>query len=344
MILPSKSAPRFLPHAWSVSEDHLPKLELRLQAACSSQGTLGDASRYHLSTGGKRLRGRIGVAVGLALGLSPEQFLPGATAVELLHGASLVHDDLQDGDQRRRGCEAVWSRFGRDVALLLGDAWIASSFCEATRAPEGRAGVLVAAMTRSIHGLAEGQCADTRPPKPTDWTPAAYEQVARFKTGKLFALAGELPLLVASGSTELRTALTESLEWLGVAYQIRDDIADVVGRKGRERASDLRSWKMSAVLVHYVRRRGVAVIGSKDPGVDSPPLTDLTLERRVDDVLGSGAIAAALLQQRAVLGRANQQAGVLPSAVAQVISALGREIELSSLEMSRELIGRKDAV
>jgi geranylgeranyl pyrophosphate synthase len=129
-----------------------------------------------------------------------------------------------------------------------------------------------------------------------------------------------------------------------VAYQIRDDIADVVGRKGRERASDLRSWKMSAVLVHYVRTRGVAVIGSKDPGMDSPPLTDLTLERRVDDVLGSGAIATALLQQRAVLGRANQEASVLPRAVAQVVSALGREIELSSLDMSRELTGRKDAV
>jgi hypothetical protein len=86
------------------------------------------------------------------------------------------------------------------------------------------------------------------------------------------------------------------------------------------------------------------VIGSKDPGMDSPPLTDLTLERRVDDVLGSGAIATALLQQRAVLGRANQEASVLPRAVAQVVSALGREIELSSLDMSRELTGRKDAV
>ncbi len=337
MSIASTGALRFLPDAWSVSESHLSSLELRLQAACRSQGTLGEASSYHLSTGGKRLRGRISAAVGLALELPPEQFLPAATAVELLHGASLVHDDLQDGDQRRRGCEAVWSRYGRDVALLLGDAWIASSFCEATRAPEGRARELVAAITRSIHGLAEGQCVDTRPPKPVDWTTTAYEAMARFKTGKLFALAGEMPLLVKGSVPELRVALNEALELLGVAYQIRDDVADFLGRKGRERASDLRSWRMSSVLVHYVRRRGAVVAAGNDSDVAGSPLTDSTLERRIKDVVASGALTAVLLQQRSLLRRANQQGRILPRSVARVIAALGREIERSSFDMYVEL-------
>ncbi|MEM7515345.1 MAG: polyprenyl synthetase family protein [Planctomycetota bacterium] len=344
MKIASLDAMRRLRNSWSLSEDHLPLLEPRLRAACSSEGTLGDASRYHLSTGGKRLRGRISMAVGLALGLQPEQFLPAATAVELLHGASLVHDDLQDGDQRRRGCEAVWSRFGRDVALLLGDSWIASSFCEATRASGADAAGIVAAITRSIHGLAGGQCVDTQPPSPKDWTPAAYEEMARHKTGKLFALAGEMPMLMAGHSQEQQAVLAEALEWLGVAYQIFDDIADVVGAKGRERASDLRSWKMSSVLVHYLNLRGSAVVSNSENGATSLPLTDSTIERRVDDVLESKALSAALLQQRDALRRASLHAADLPGGVAQMISSLGEEIERRSFGITFELTNSEDTI
>jgi len=89
-----------------------------------------DSARYALEMGGKRIRPVISLAVGEALDAPPEQVMPAALAIELVHNFSLVHDDLPslDDDEERRGKPSVWAAFGEGKALLAGDALLAEAF------------------------------------------------------------------------------------------------------------------------------------------------------------------------------------------------------------------------
>ena len=91
---------------------------------------LVEAFRYSLEGGGKRIRPVLTLAVGEALGGEPEELLPAACAVELVHSFSLVHDDLPalDDDETRRGRASTWAQFGEDVAVLTGDALLTEAF------------------------------------------------------------------------------------------------------------------------------------------------------------------------------------------------------------------------
>ena len=89
---------------------------------------VADAARYHFSAGGSRIRAQLGLAAAAALNLSPQASLACALAPELLHNASLVHDDLQDEDTMRRTRPAVWSRFGKDIAISTGDLLISAAY------------------------------------------------------------------------------------------------------------------------------------------------------------------------------------------------------------------------
>ena len=87
-----------------------------------------EAARYHLNCGGKRIRAKIAIEAANALGLSEQNSLIIAAVSELLHNASLIHDDLQDGDMYRRDNQAVWAKFGKDIALCTGDLFISAAY------------------------------------------------------------------------------------------------------------------------------------------------------------------------------------------------------------------------
>ena len=86
------------------------------------------AAQYHLRSGGSRVRCRLGLHAGQMLGLEPSAQTAIATTCELLHNASLIHDDLQDQDQYRRGAECVWVRLGSDTVLCTGDLFISAAY------------------------------------------------------------------------------------------------------------------------------------------------------------------------------------------------------------------------
>ena len=115
--------------------------------------------------------------------------------MELLHNASLIHDDLQDADRQRRGAPAVWAKFDKPTALLLGDAMIAASFEALTGGAAPRLAEQVRLLSSCITGLASGQCSDGARGEPLPRTIAAYEALSRAKTGLLFTLPAELVML-----------------------------------------------------------------------------------------------------------------------------------------------------
>jgi geranylgeranyl diphosphate synthase type II len=128
------------------------------------------AAHYHFQSGGYRLRSQLGLEAAVALNLPQQVSLVCSVAPELLHNASLIHDDLQDGDTKRRGKPAVWSAYGKDTAILTGD-YLISLACSVL-ADHPRPAAAVRAMHECIATTIAGQTQDVRDGQPT---PDAYE-------------------------------------------------------------------------------------------------------------------------------------------------------------------------
>jgi geranylgeranyl diphosphate synthase, type II len=196
---------------------------------------LGEALRYPVDGGGKRLRPVLCLAVGEAVGLDAERLLPAAAALELIHTFSLVHDDLPalDNDDERRGRPSAHVRYGEAVAILAGDALLTKAFAlAATYDGPGPAAVLADATL----GMIEGQYLDI--------TAADVEvlELHRLKTAQLFAAAVRLPLALAErADAEDWTAFGEAF---GRLFQLADDLSDgdgAVERYGAPRVHELAS-------------------------------------------------------------------------------------------------------
>ncbi|MBS1302609.1 polyprenyl synthetase family protein [Loktanella sp. SALINAS62] len=184
-----------------------------------SPSRVTEAARYHLAGGGSRVRAQMGIEAAAALRLSPEASIACAAASELLHNASLVHDDLQDGDEIRRGAAAVWSCDGSDVAVSTGDLLISAAYMALAHHPRPvRALHLMhQAIAVTIAGQTKDCSADI--PTPKDWV-----TIAEAKSGPLLAMPIQLALIAAGASGQ--TAAACAGRALAVAYQTVDDIAD----------------------------------------------------------------------------------------------------------------------
>jgi len=105
-------------------DDVLGLIAETIEQAAPDGSSLVEMADYHLSTGGKRLRALLPLAIAEIFEVAPERLIPLGAACELLHNATLVHDDLQDGDRTRRGADTVWVRYGEARAINLGDAML----------------------------------------------------------------------------------------------------------------------------------------------------------------------------------------------------------------------------
>jgi len=190
---------------------------LHLVSAQASQ--VAAAARYHLSAGGGRVRAQMGLDAAHALGLSQTAALCCATAPELLHNASLVHDDLQDGDTTRRGKPTVWSIYGRDVAISTGDLLISAAYLAIANHP--RTGAAICAMHDAIAITISGQAWACNAKIPSSQDCAA---IATQKSGPLLALPIRLALIAADAPGE--DAAIRVGHSLAIAYQTIDDLAD----------------------------------------------------------------------------------------------------------------------
>jgi len=185
------------------------------------------AASYHLGSGGQRVRARLALHAGSCLGLVAKESQALAAACELLHNASLVHDDLHDRDIQRRGQSSVWHKFGDDIAICAGDLLLSASylalsqFGRVARLPE-----LFALMHSRIGSAVRGQCAELgRPTRPV-LNLDDFRRIALAKSGALLSLPTELALLAAGQSHALARA-RQAAESFAIGYQIYDDLLDV---------------------------------------------------------------------------------------------------------------------
>lgn len=189
------------------------------------------AAAYHLDGGGQRVRAKLALHAGLALDLSHSDCVTIATTVELLHNASLVHDDIQDRDEMRRDKQAVWLRFGVNTAICTGDLLLSAAYAALCKIDSPRS---LSAMLSLVHERTataiDGQCADLMASSngTSDITSgiARYQQIAIAKSGALLCLPIELAL-VASGQDNYAHHARHAAEAFSIGYQIVDDLNDV---------------------------------------------------------------------------------------------------------------------
>jgi geranylgeranyl pyrophosphate synthase len=228
---------------------YLEELEERLTATVGSHGGIvAAASRDALKAGGKRLRPLL-VFFSSPVGRPPS--VAAGVAVELVHMATLVHDDLIDGAEFRRGRASAWSAYGPAAARATGDYLFARAFDELTATGDAHA---VAVLADAALCLARGEAMQRRQTHDPDTTVEAYLERCSLKTGKLF----EAACLLGAGHA-WRHLGTFGLS-LGIAFQITDDILDCSGETvetGKIAGVDLREGTPTLPLILAAREDDV---------------------------------------------------------------------------------------
>ena len=226
---------------------------------------LYESMRYSLLAGGKRIRPVLTLEFARLAGMEWKKAVPVACALELVHTYSLIHDDLpcMDNDDLRRGKPTNHKIFGETMAVLAGDALQPEAFRLILTAPgiapaERAACALILAQAAGADGMVAGQILDTlHAPK----TEEELKEVDHLKTGAMIAGACKLGVAAAGGSPELLAAAEEYGYQLGLAFQIRDDMLDVIGNVdefGKPIGSDKEEGKVT-----YVDLFGIEGCGKK---------------------------------------------------------------------------------
>src|SRR5207253_5923232 len=181
-------------------------------------------------------RARLALFAVQALGGRAADGVAWGVSCELLHNASLIHDDIQDGDQLRRGQRALWARYGVAQAINAGDLCIALGYgaLEAVSGGDALRWHLTKIVARSSRHIVEGQAREmlllsSGVPRWED-----YATCVEGKTSALFALPVEGAAIVAGSSLEHAAALAAACRPLGLLFQIQDDVLDLFGDNGRD--------------------------------------------------------------------------------------------------------------
>ena len=180
--------------------------------------------RYHLDSEASQARARLALTAGRALKLNDTICLALAASCELIHNASLLHDDIQDGDTQRRGKEAAWSRFDKSTAMCAGTLMLSAAFDTIARI-ELNTQALVSHLHKRVADLIHGQTLDLAfASEPVDLQD--YFEIASSKSGSLIALPLELVMITGNQLSALPIA-TQAGKTFAIAYQIADDLHDL---------------------------------------------------------------------------------------------------------------------
>jgi len=223
-----------------------------------SDDFLGMAAERSLSGRGKRLRPSMLLLAAECAGSATDRSVVLGAVVELVHAASLIHDDVVDEATSRHGRRSANAIWGNKVSVLLGDYLIARALA---LLPEGERDFFVPELTDVAKRMCLGQIRELRaaghPVVKSD-----YVEIARSKTGSLFSFCGQAGVRTASGTSRMAKTLARFGEKFGVAFQFADDILDLIGtdgRSGKPEARDLAERKFTLPLILAVEMGGRSV-------------------------------------------------------------------------------------
>lgn len=272
---------------------------------------LRDAARWYPDAGGKRLRPVVAMLACEAAGGSAEDALPVALAVELVHNFSLVHDDIMDHDDTRRGQQTVHKKWDDPTAILAGDVLFARAFEVLTAIPDAAAHRDASRLlSEAIRRLCEGQALDMLFERQARVTTQEYLDMIRGKTALLFEAAARGGA-VSSPRRDPSTIAAFSIygECFGMAFQIADDLLDITSDSktlGKPWGSDIRAGKRTILVLHAIEHGTPAQVAALRAALGREDAPDASVHAAAQALRDSGAIAAAVALRDAYAHRAEQ--------------------------------------
>lgn len=219
----------------------------------SGEALLTEIASYVTQSGGKRIRPVLALLSFKAVGgRDPTEIIDLASAIELVHNATLVHDDINDGGRLRRGLVAAHLKYGMANALVAGDFLFTKGYQLG-----GKYGAeVVSATAEAFSALAESEILQKKHLFDVDLTEDQYLSIVKKKTAMIFGTAAKVGAIEGGGEEQQVNALFDYGLNLGMAFQITDDILDVIGKRkvlGKETAMDIREGNMTYPSVCALR-------------------------------------------------------------------------------------------
>ena len=274
-------------------------------------GDLNKASAHLLAAGGKRLRPAVVMLAADAVRHgSSDDILPAALALEITHTFTLIHDDIMDDDNLRRGVQTVHTKWDTPTGILAGDVLYARAFeyiCKA-KASEAAKVRAVTMLARACADICEGQHKDMSFEKRTDVDEYEYIEMVKKKTGVLYAAAAGIGAVLAGGNPmQVKTLYNFGLN-TGIAFQIQDDLIDLLTpaeKSGKDRASDLREGKQTLLMIK-AREKGVDLLKYRRD------LSDADIDAAIKELTEAGVIDEVKMAASDLVADSNKHLAILP--------------------------------
>jgi octaprenyl-diphosphate synthase len=237
-----------------LAAEDLRQLDACILASLHSEVMLvNQVARYIVAGGGKRLRPLLVLLAARACGYRGERHVEAAAIVEFIHTATLLHDDVVDGSDLRRGRDTANSVFGNEASVLVGDFLYSRAFQMMVRIGEMR---IMEVMADATNVIAEGEVLQLMNCNDPDTTEIRYFDVIRSKTAKLFEAGARAAAILAGADARTEAALADYGLRLGTAFQLIDDALDYGGapeEMGKNMGDDLAEGKPTLPLIHAMR-------------------------------------------------------------------------------------------
>jgi heptaprenyl diphosphate synthase len=313
-VIPGLEAPDATLEAEIRGRLDLVERELEKSVHVESSGLLTETSSYLIAAGGKRFRAMLVLLAGYFGDPSHPRLVPGSVAIELVHLATLYHDDVIDEADARRGAPSANVRWDNTVAILTGDFL----FARASEISTDLGTDVCRLLARTIAVLCDGQIREVDSSAKVDQPESNYLEIIRRKTASLIGTSCRLGGLLSDATPEDTDTLEEFGDALGMAFQLSDDIMDITSSQlelGKEPGSDMRMGVYTAPVLHALangERRGELARLLQH----GPPDGEL-LDRAIEIIRSDGSIEHARLAVTAEVGRAMTLARRLPEGAAR---------------------------
>ncbi len=276
---------------------------------------LYQAARYLVDVGGKRIRPVMVILAAESVGGDVQKVLPAAVAIELIHNFTLIHDDIMDQDEIRRGTPTVHVKWGLPAAILAGNTLYSKAFEIITNvdAPPNIVKRCLHVLSKTCSDICEGQWMDMELAKKSSVSEDEYLKMIQKKTSVLFATSAMVGSLFGGATTEIADALWQAESTIGIGFQIRDDVLGLItpeARLGKRRGNDLMEGKKTLIMIHALTK-----------GVKLDVLSRESSEEEIDDaiqqLIDTGSINYAMEKALELVEQGKSKLDVLPNSSAK---------------------------
>ena len=274
-----------------------------LRRLSSDVALIGDLGGYIIHSGGKRLRPLIVLLASRAFGYEGEAHIRLAAIIEFIHTATLLHDDVVDASEMRRGQSSANAVWGNEASVLVGDFLYSRAFEMMVEVDSMRVMEILAHTTNAI---AEGEVMQLLNVHNPDTTEAEYIKVIRSKTAKLFEAATRLGAVISGQEPRMEAAMAHYGMHLGTAFQLIDDALDYSrdsGALGKNVGDDLAEGKPTLPLIHAMRQGDAEQRNLIRRAIEKGGLDQIDAIVRAIESTGSIAYTAAKAEDEAALAK-----------------------------------------